>query len=41
MEGHDIIEKTVDSAIYIPRVKALLAPVLQLYHYNFYLTTFQ
>ncbi len=28
MEGHDIIEKTVDSAIYIPRVKALLAPVL-------------
>lgn len=28
MEGHEIIEKTVDSAIYIPRVKALLAPVL-------------
>lgn len=28
MEGHDVIEKTVDSAIYIPRVKALLAPVL-------------
>lgn len=30
MEGHDIIEKTVDSAIYIPRVKALLAPVLSI-----------
>lgn len=28
MEGHDVIEKTVDSAIYIPRVRALLAPVL-------------
>ncbi|MCY6354661.1 glutamine--fructose-6-phosphate transaminase (isomerizing) [Clostridium sp. ZS2-4] len=28
MEGHDVIEKTVDSAIYIPRVKAILAPIL-------------
>ncbi|MCY6957422.1 glutamine--fructose-6-phosphate transaminase (isomerizing) [Clostridium brassicae] len=28
MEGHDVIEKTVDSAIYIPRVKSLLAPIL-------------
>lgn len=28
MEGHDVIEKTVDSAIYIPRVMPILAPVL-------------
>ncbi|MCY6371485.1 glutamine--fructose-6-phosphate transaminase (isomerizing) [Clostridium ganghwense] len=28
MEGHDVIEKTVDSAIYIPRVKRILAPIL-------------
>ncbi|KEH96798.1 glutamine--fructose-6-phosphate transaminase (isomerizing) [Clostridium massiliodielmoense] len=28
MEGHDIIEKTVDSAIYIPRVMPIVAPIL-------------
>lgn len=28
MEGHDVVEKTVDSAIYIPRVMPILAPIL-------------
>ncbi|KZL93238.1 glutamine--fructose-6-phosphate transaminase (isomerizing) [Clostridium magnum] len=28
MEGHDYIEKTVDEAVYIPRVMPILAPVL-------------
>lgn len=28
MEGHDYIEKTVDQAVYIPRVMPILAPVL-------------
>ncbi|QGU96427.1 glutamine--fructose-6-phosphate transaminase (isomerizing) [Clostridium bovifaecis] len=28
MEGHDVIEKTVDSAIYIPRVMPIVAPIL-------------
>lgn len=28
MEGHDVIEKTVDSAIYMPRVMPIVAPVL-------------
>ena len=28
MEGHDYIEKTVDKAVYIPRVMPILAPVL-------------
>ena len=28
MEGHDVIEKTVDAAMYIPRVMPIVAPIL-------------
>lgn len=28
MEGHDVIEKTVDEAMYIPRVMPIVAPIL-------------
>ncbi len=41
MEGHDVIEKTVDEAMYIPRIMPIVAPIfsvipLQLYHTIFY-----